>query len=409
MAEDLLFCSMNLHEFLEGHKQTVRDLIGGFAQEAMLQASEEELNRHFLAEYDLDPPRLLEDSIYVDEPSETEIDVTGDPRYDWNSPFNRRPTVRGTRIVVHVPFDGESIYFKCQPNRFGFNPPRARVEEGELLLVYEVARPDADALTRLWQRDVAQINDYLESIRLQVEECRGQLQTIIAGAVASRKERLAGDRGVVAKLGLPVRRSGDETSRVSLPRKQRPRPASQPPLRGNNADPTIDDEEYDHILDVISSVTVAIERSPTTFRDMGEEQLRDQILIQLNGHYEGGATGETFNRGGKTDILVRVDDKNVFIGECKFWKGKEAFLPALDQLFGYTCWSDTKTALIIFNRNRDHTRVLETIKDQVPQHPKHIRTLAEKAENHFRYLFEHPEDSRRGVYVAVLAINMPRE
>ena len=40
---------------------------------------------------------------------------------------------------------------------------------------------------------------------------------------------------------------------------------------------------------------------------------------------EGQATGETFNAAGKTDILLRIDGKNVFIGECKFWKGPKAF------------------------------------------------------------------------------------
>jgi len=45
----------------------------------------------------------------------------------------------------------------------------------------------------------------------------------------------------------------------------------------------------------------------------------------LNTHYEGGATGETFNAAGKTDILIRVEDRNVFIGECKWWSGAAGF------------------------------------------------------------------------------------
>jgi len=33
---------------------------------------------------------------------------------------------------------------------------------------------------------------------------------------------------------------------------------------------------------------------------------------------QGKATGETFNRARKTDILLREGDRNVFIAECKF-------------------------------------------------------------------------------------------
>jgi hypothetical protein len=41
-------------------------------------------------------------------------------------------------------------------------------------------------------------------------------------------------------------------------------------------------------------------------------------LVQLNGQYEGQATGETFNFQGKTDILIRVDGQNIFVAECKY-------------------------------------------------------------------------------------------
>ena len=41
--------------------------------------------------------------------------------------------------------------------------------------------------------------------------------------------------------------------------------------------------------------------------------------FELNGHYEGGASGETFNYEGKTDILIRVQGKNIFIAECEYW------------------------------------------------------------------------------------------
>lgn len=36
---------------------------------------------------------------------------------------------------------------------------------------------------------------------------------------------------------------------------------------------------------------------------MGEEHIRDHILVSLYGQFEGAATSETFNRSGKTDIL----------------------------------------------------------------------------------------------------------
>jgi hypothetical protein len=43
-----------------------------------------------------------------------------------------------------------------------------------------------------------------------------------------------------------------------------------------------------------------MERSPHAFKDMGEEDLRSQFLVQLNGHYEGQAT--------RRDLQLRRQD-----------------------------------------------------------------------------------------------------
>jgi hypothetical protein len=71
---------------------------------------------------------------------------------------------------------------------------------------------------------------------------------------------------------------------------------------------------------------------------------------ELNGVFKGQATGETFNFQGKTDILIRVDEKNVFIAECKFWKGEKVFIGTIDQLLSYLSWRDTKAAVIVFRK-----------------------------------------------------------
>ena len=88
---------------------------------------------------------------------------------------------------------------------------------------------------------------------------------------------------------------------------------------------------YEHILGVLKSMALVIERSPSFFSSLDEETIRTHCLIQLNGHYEGLATGETFNSSGKTDILVRVGDRNVFIAECKLWRGPRSFTGAVKQ------------------------------------------------------------------------------
>lgn len=172
-------------------------------------------------------------------------------------------------------------------------------------------------------------------------------------------------------------------------------------------EPTLSDSDYNHILNVIENMTQVMERSPSAFMSMDEESLRSHFLVQLNGHYEGQATGETFNYQGKTDILIRSEGKNIFVAECKFWAGPKKLLEILDQLLGYSCWRDTKVAVIIFNRNKDFSNVLKTIQDTVRAHPNYKRDLGARSETSFSYVFAHQDDPNRELTLTVLAFDVP--
>jgi len=151
-----------------------------------------------------------------------------------------------------------------------------------------------------------------------------------------------------------------------------------------------------------------MERSPSAFVDMGEESLRQHFLVQLNGQFEGAATGETFNFQGKTDILIRVEDRNIFIAECKFWGGEKAFLETIDQLLGYLSWRDTKTAVVIFSRNRDFSSVVNTILLATEKHPHKKRGPTKEGGTRFKYVFGNPKDANRELFLTVLAFDIPK-
>ena len=121
-----------------------------------------------------------------------------------------------------------------------------------------------------------------------------------------------------------------------------------------------------------------------------------------------GGWGETFNYTGKTDILIRVNSKNIFIAECKFWTGLQGLTDAIDQLLGYTGWRDTKTAILLFNRDRNFSTVLSKIPNAAESHPCFKRRIPVKDETGFRYVFRQPEDPNRELILTILAFDIPR-
>jgi hypothetical protein len=150
-----------------------------------------------------------------------------------------------------------------------------------------------------------------------------------------------------------------------------------------------------------------ISRSPETFQSLGEEGLRDHFLVQLNGRYEGGASGETFNAQGKTDILLRVSGRVLFVAECKFWDGAKSLIGAIDQLLSYLSWHDTKAAVVVFHRGRSLAAVLEKVPEVVRGHPAHVQDLPFDSVIGYRAFLKHPGDETRKVTLTTLAFQVP--
>ena len=157
----------------------------------------------------------------------------------------------------------------------------------------------------------------------------------------------------------------------------------------------------------MSNMVTVMERSPVAFGSMREEDLRQHFLVQLNGQYEGQATGETFNFEGKTDILGKSEGRNVFIAECKFWNGPKVLGDTVDQLLGYTSWRDTKTAVLLFNRKRALSTVLDKIAPTVAAHPNYVRELEFGDETSFRFVMKHRDDADRHLTMTVLVFELP--
>ena len=209
----------------------------------------------------------------------------------------------------------------------------------------------------------------------------------------------------MANLGFPLKdRPDTPKTYASNQVKRRIMPPTSPAVAGpQQLEPTLDTTNYERILSIVSNMGIAMEQSPKAYKGMGEEDLRHQFLVQLNGQYEGNATGETFNKQGKTDILIRDQGRNIFIAECKVWSGPSGLVEALDQLLGYLSWRDTKTALLVFNRTRNMSTVLKKIPETVKGHPNYKATIDLPMETGFRYVFRHRDDNDRELILTVLA------
>ena len=155
------------------------------------------------------------------------------------------------------------------------------------------------------------------------------------------------------------------------------------------------------------NMSLEIERHPNSFSTLNEKSIRDHFLVQLNGHYEGEATGETFNALGKTDILILVENKNVFIAECKFWRGKKGFESAIEQLFRYLTWRDTKAALLIFNRTKNSNSVRSKMHKSIESNSQYVKTESHGPVGDSRYIFIKESEPGKEIILTTQIYDIP--
>lgn len=225
--------------------------------------------------------------------------------------------------------------------------------------------------------------------------------------IERRRSKLLADQNLVSNLGFNLKKRTDAPKTYTAPVSRKrilPRPASTAPFK---PEPTLAEEEYRNILDIMTNMALVMERSPSMFTAIDEEDLRQHFLVQLNGQYEGQATGETFNFQGKTHILIRADGRNVFIAERKYWRGPKGYIDTIEQILSYLSWRDTKAAIVIFNRNKDFSHVLTEIQESTKAHALYKSGPRKESETRFRYIFGQQSDSSREVSLTVMAFDVP--
>lgn len=407
--QDLFFHGHGeLRDLFEHVKETAKREVEGLDDNTLLNSSEEDLVKYHSDQHYLDPPVLAEDKTTISHPKDINIDVSQD-RMRAVLDRSRPCYVKGVTVTVSVPFDGDGQFFHYTPSSFTFNPPRGEIGGQEVQLIFNQIEPNPEELDRDIKRRISDIKQYLGWVKRDIDAFNRDFGLFIREAIRQRKQKRLRDLDLVAKLGIPVKRREEMPRTYALPDVKRKPRIARPEASGRPfaPEPALDMAEYENILKIVSSMALVLERSPSAFIAMKEEDLRQHFLVQLNAQYEGSATGETFNYQGKTDILIRHEGKNAFIAECKFWKGEKALLDTVDQILSYTSWRDTKTSIILFNRGKDFSSVLSKIPGVISAHKCFKRDEGKRGETEFRFILHQPDDVNRELMLTVMAFNVP--
>jgi hypothetical protein len=406
MNNTALFRKQYTRDTFEGYLNMIKNEIAKSESEYVLNVNKDQWLDYFVDKFEQKP--LV---VYPEKISQT---LAGKGKRQV-SDFGRSFEVETIKIALSVPYEGTTFLLELCPSSYTLNNCGADISgygRGLITHTLELTEQNEQAFNAAKRRFTDFLASNVPSVNKDAENFNRQIRHTFDIAYDARKQKALSQNSFFEKLGIAVNPDTQEIYQPpTLTKKRIPEPiVDDSTSKSYTSNPVFQDEHYQDILKIIYATFKAVEKKPSVYSVKDEEELRDYVLPILETRYESATvTGETFNKGGKTDILVRYkDNTNLFVAECKYWKGEVGFLETINQLFDrYLTWRDSKTALIFFVTNKEFSKVLASIQQAAKKHQYFVREAGNHGESSFSYIFHFPLDKGKYVYTEIMAFHFP--
>jgi hypothetical protein len=394
------FSETDSFSFFKRLTEKLKKEIDGKGKDYILGVDENEFKKYLLNEFILTP-------LTIDKSTETIETPTTAKESREDSFYRKSYEVEAYNFTVKYHYTGSSVLFQLRPSQWLTTSNEISVDEqqGIVSFSFKLYKQDSEEFKR--EKDQAFYSAFANSsyANADADGWNNGLVRLVDSTFSNAKEKYLSENSFFAAINVKV--NPNTISIFTAPTIQK-KIIPQPTLKNKefSSEPMMSEEMYDDLLKVVYESGKSMEKKPALYKEKDEEGLRDQFLFVLETRYEETtATGETFNRGGKTDIILKYskDGSNLFVAECKFWHGASEFHKAISQLFDrYLTWRDSKVALLIFVKNKDFSNVIKILKDEVRKHPYYNLDKGTRGETSFSYLFRLPQDQNKGVYFEIM-------
>ncbi|MES3005393.1 MAG: hypothetical protein V4664_00400 [Patescibacteria group bacterium] len=363
------------------------------SEEQILGSNIEELGQYYYDKYALTPVEIDANRENSWEPQDYLQDVPAQRRdgsYQSEGDLRDMPS---QRVVIEVPI----IPNKDLNTIAGLSTGSFNYSGRDFRWNTDVVFRTVETKGYQFELDVGQtakaVKESLESIQNIISEKNQSIDSgnksllfTIKTEISLRKQKLIDNKEKVASLtktiDIPLKKkAGADVQAVRLahtPLVQRVKPKPTLPEEYE-----IREEKVNDVITLLDNQARNFEQTPKAIKVLGEEDLRDLLLANLNSVFDGAATGETFSKNGKTDIYLKIDKGNILIAECKIWGGKSLYADTINQLRGYLTWRHNYGIMITFVRNKDFTKTLREVEANIPTHDSYLNGFRKVNETHF--------------------------
>ncbi len=363
------FEQYDLSSVLKARSEKIRSRIDTFTDDEIMGNDLKILAHNVCEEFRIEPLVLHTEDTERRDVRNGKIRKWFDPARYW-MPGGRGEyrEVDGVTLTFVFPFSGSRFLFECRASKFYMSHyPDVSLEQAEISFQYQYATEDTKqegwketVLKRLYE-DITMIKQGIEWTNADVANYNHGFDQRILTLLETRRSKIEAYYNVAKMFDVSVKKTA-YGSRVISPVKRHIYPMAHQ-YGAQEKTYCIETSNYEEILAVIRNAGATMERTPNSYKSMGEEALRNVLLTSLNSCFMGAATGEAFRNAGKTDICIEAETRAAFVAECKMWTGEKEVRAAIAQLDSYLTWRDCKTALIYFVRRKDFLAVAKKMED----------------------------------------------
>lgn len=401
------FRDYDLSKVIANQWAAVNKKIDSMSNEEIMANDLEVLAENIYQEFFIEPVTIFEEDFARRNIKQGKIQKYIDPFFrDYSD--REYVEVDGVIAEFYFPYTGESDLFKCQASTFSIGGyPEITVNKKTVSFrversLSEMNNPNAkDDLLGSLEHGLKKIRDGLSYVNNDVTAFNNSLRSQALKWLEEKKKKVEAYFNIATLFEVPIEKK--EFSQTHIPLKRNIVPVAKHYETSNYYG--ISDGDYRDILASIKHTGSTYERTPSSYKSLHEEDLRNTLLAALNATYKGDATGETFRNRGKTDICIERENRAAFVAECKMWTGQKETGKAIDQLDGYLTWRDCKTALIYFVRRKDFMKTLESAEAALRAYDG-MRNVTAVDKNEFECLFLSKANPGQQIKMRVMLFNL---
>lgn len=401
------FCEIDLRNAIQEQWKKVHKKVDSMSNEEIMANDSEILAENIYQEFHIPPIEIFNED-------ESKRSIKAEKIKKYIDPFMRDYGDKeykyfdGIVATFYYPYSGERDLFKCKASTFSVSG-YPEIDLGNEYISFRVEKTlnemDGDnakeKLLGSVSHDLNAIKTGIGYANSDAEEFNLSLKSQTLGFIQDKKKKVESFYSIAQALEITIEKKDFIARHIPIKRNILPiehKYKSEPYY-------CISDEEYNDILSMIKHTASTYERTPSSYKSMKEEDLRNTLLAALNGTYQGDANGEVFRNSGKTDISIESENRAAFIAECKMWTGQKEVERAIHQLDSYTTWRDCKTALVYFVRRKDFLKTLDNMRGAL-NNIGCVKKVKEMDKNEFDVLVFSEKNVGQKIKMRVMLFNL---